>query len=199
MITFAITGNIATGKSTVTKTISEKYGIPIVDVDLIIRQVVEPGKPGLQYLVNALGSGILKDDGYLNRAYISNLVFNDKLSMNKLNAIMDPLVKEEVFNQVQDLHSQGHYLVGVDYPLLFESGVNNLYYPIIVISCSPELQLKRLMARNNFTKEQALVRIDSQMSLQDKMAKSDFVIHNNNGLSELSSDIHSIVNKLKQL
>lgn len=199
MITFAITGNIACGKSMVTKTITEKYGIPIVDADIVIRQVVEPSKPGLQYLINAFSDQIINLDGTLNRQYLSNLVFNNKLAMDNLNSIMGPLVKEESFKQIHALHNQGHYLVGYDYALLFESGVNSLYYPIIVVSCNEDLQIKRLMNRNSYTKEQALARINSQMKLQEKVSLADFVIHNNNGLSELSSDIHSVVNKLKQL
>ena len=198
MITFGITGGISVGKSTVSNLIRSKYNIPIVDADTIIREVVEPGTPGLQYLINAFGSEILSEN-YLNRPYLSNLVFNNKLAMDKLNSIMSPLVKEESFKQIQNLHSQGHYLVGYDYALLFESGVNNLYNPIIVVSCNEDLQIKRLIARNGYSKDQALARINSQMPLQYKVERADYVIHNNNGMSELSSDIYSVINKLKQL
>lgn len=199
MITFGITGGICSGKSTVTKIIREQYKIPIVDADIIIRQVVEPKSNGLNQLVNTFGNDILNVDGCLNRPYISNLVFNNKEAMDKLNSIMDPLVKKESSNQIQMLHNQGHYLVGYDYSLIIESGVHNLYRPLVVVSCHEGLQLSRLMARNNYSKEQALVRINSQIKLQDKESMANFIIYNNGGLAELASQIYSVMFQLKQL
>jgi len=199
MITFAITGSIATGKSTVTSTIRDKYNIPIVDADVIAREVVEVGRPCLTHLVHAFSDKILNQDGTLNRKYLGNLCFNNKDILNSVNRIVGPFIKEESFKQIQSLHESGHYLVGYDSALLIEMKLHTLYKPIIVVTCSPETQLNRLMNRNNFSKEEAMARISSQMSLSDKVKYADLIINNDSGLMELNSEIYSVVNKLKQL
>jgi dephospho-CoA kinase len=199
MITFGITGSIATGKSTVTKMIREQYNIPVVDADVIARQVVEPSTPGLIYLVNAFDSSILNSDGSLNRQLLGNLVFSDQKLLNKLNRIMGPLIVEESYKQIELLHSQGHYLVGYDSALLIEFGLQNLYKPLIVVSCDEDLQIKRLMERNNFDYKKALLTISKQLSSPEKAKHADFIINNDNGLAELASQVYSVVFQLKQL
>jgi dephospho-CoA kinase len=199
MITFAITGGIAVGKSTVTNTIVNKYNIPIVDADVIARQIVEVGKPCLTHLVNAFSTSILNSDGSLNRKYLGNLCFKDKRSLSTINRILGKVIKEESFKQIQDLHGAGNSLVGYDSALIIESGMYTLYKPIIVVTCSPEVQLSRLMSRNNLTKEEAVARISAQMSLKEKVKYADYVINNDGGLNELNSEIEFVIEKLKQL
>ena len=199
MITFGITGSIATGKSTVTKMIREQYNIPVVDADIVARQVVEPGQPALTYLVNAFDPSILNLDGTLNRQLLGTMVFSDQKLLNKLNRIMGPLIGEESYKQIQALHSQGHYLVGYDSALLIEFKIQNLYKPLIVVSTSKENQIKQLMERNKFDYEKACLTVSKQLSSPEKEKHADFIINNDNGLAELASQVYSVVNKLKQL
>jgi dephospho-CoA kinase len=199
MITFAITGGIATGKSTVTNIIVKKHKVPVVDADVIAREIVEIGKPCLAHLVNAFSTAILNTDGSLNRKYLGDLCFKDKVALDTINRIMGKVIKEESFKQIQDLHGAGNSLVGYDSALIIESGNHELYKPIIVVTCSPEVQLSRLMSRNNLTEEEATARISAQMSLEEKVKYADYVINNDGGLTELNSEIESVVEKLKQL
>lgn len=199
MITFAITGGIATGKSTVTKTFKESYGIPIVDADVIAREIVEVGKPCLTYLVNAFSDKILNQDGTLNRKYLGNICFNDPVALNTINRIMGDIIKEESFKQLQKLHAEGNPLIGYDSALIIERGFHTLYKPIIVVTCSPETQISRLMKRNNLSYQEAAARISSQMKLSDKVGFADIVINNDGGLMELHSQIYSTIHQLKQL
>lgn len=199
MITFAITGGIATGKSTVTSIIRNQYNIPIVDADIIARQVVEVGTPCLSKLVASFSDKILNNDGSLNRKCLGDICFSDKSALNTINSIMGKQIKKESIKQIKDFQKLNNYLVGYDSALVIESKAYMSYKPIIVVTCSPETQLSRLMKRNNFTQEEAQKRIDSQMSLEEKVKYADYVINNDNGLIELNREIDSVVAKLKQL
>lgn len=199
MITFGISGSIAVGKSTVSKMLYDLYNIPIIDADLIARQVVTPGKPALTYLVNAFNSSILNLDGTLNRNYLRDLVLLDQKYLDKLNRIMFPIISEEIYKRTQILYNQGYPILGVDSALMIETGSYNLYKPLIIISCSKEIQIKRLITRNNFNYQVACNLISKQLSSLEKEKYADFIINNDNGLAELASQVYSVVFKLKQL
>lgn len=182
MITFGLTGGIASGKSTVSKTF-QKHGIPMVDADQIARQVVGPGTEGLLCIVEKFGSEILLDDGGLDRAKLGELVFSNPdanvraLSMAVLNSLMGPLIIQESAVQINKLHADGHPIVGYDAALICEMGNADKYRPLVVVYCPQEMQLDRLMSRNSLTREQAMDRISSQMSPEIKAHMADHVIY----------------------
>lgn len=176
MITFGLTGGIACGKSTISKTF-QAHGIPMVDADVVARQVVEIGTPGLKTIVNAFGDKYLKEDGTLDRVKFGELVFTDKTAMWMLNDIMAPLITEESAKQINKLHAEGHVIVGYDAALICEMGHADLYRPLVVACCSREDQVARLISRNNLTREQAMARIEAQMPVEIKAHMADQVIY----------------------
>lgn len=175
MITFGLTGGIASGKSTVSNTLT-KLGVPLVDADIVARQVVEPSTEGLKAIIDLFGHGVLLEDGTLDRPKVANFVFHDAKLMAQLNAIMAPLINAESTNQIAYLHAQGHELVGYNAALICEMGNADKYRPLIVVQCPQDTQIERLMKRNDLTFDQAMARIKAQMPTQQKIAMADFTI-----------------------
>ena len=191
MITFGLTGGIASGKSTVTKTFRSE-GIPIVDADIVARQVVEPGTPGLQNVINAFGTDFLQSDGTLNRTALGALVFADREARNLINEIMYPLINDESAAQIKKMHASGHVLVGYDAALICEMGNAKKYRPLIVVHCPQDTQIARLMSRNSLTRDEAMARISAQMPVEKKMALADYLI-------DTSGTVENSVNQTKKI
>jgi len=196
MITFGLTGGIACGKSTATKTFRE-CSIPMVDADVVARQVVEPDKEGWALIKQNFGTKHFNTDGTLNRASLANLVFTDKSAMDKLNKIMAPLINTESAFQIQKLHSQGHRIVGYDAALICEMGNADKYRPLIVVSCTEENQIARMMKRNQVTREEAMARIASQMPVHEKVKMATYVINTNGEIEESVLQTKTIVRFLR--
>ena len=193
-IDFGLTGGIACGKSTVTKTF-RKYDIPLVDADIVARQVVELGTYGLYQLTNCFGKEYLLEDDTLNRRKLGNLVFFDKNAMQKLNTIMKPLIETESKRQIEELHRNGYNIVGYDAALICEFGYADQYRPLIVVSCRPEQQLERMMSRDEFTEQEALARINAQMPVIEKVKYADYVIDTSKTLEDNKEQSEAIVKK----
>ena len=192
-----LTGSIATGKSTVANRFKE-YGIPVVDADLIARQVVEPGTPTLQKIKEAFGADALLADGAMNREEIGRQIFGDEEKRKVLNGIIHPAIRQEMLRQKDVYLAQGEKIVILDIPLLFESKLEHFVERIVVVGTTPENQKQRLMARNNFTEQQAEERIASQIPITDKMEWADDVIQNDGTLEELYGQVDSLVAEWKQ-
>lgn len=179
---FGLTGGICSGKSTISKTF-QRYGIPMVDADIVARQVVEPGTPGLATIVDVFGTDMLLADGTMNRTKMSEQVFSNpdlvlrKRLMSRLNAIMAPLVQEESLRQLNKLRDQGHPIVGYDAALICEMGNADRYRPLIVVYCPTDAQCSRLMSRNTLTRERAMDIISVQLPIEDKARLADRVIY----------------------
>lgn len=196
MITFGLTGGIATGKSNITKTFRQ-YDIPIVDADIVARQVVEPGTDGLDRVISAFGKEYL-ENGSLNRIKLGALVFSDKVAMIKLSAIMSPLIQKESDRQIERLHKE-YEIVGYDAALIIEMGNAKKYQPLIVVSCPQEIQIDRLMKRNGLTHQQALSRINAQLPLEAKIKFADFIINTAGSLDDTVTQTFSILQELKEI
>jgi dephospho-CoA kinase len=196
MITFGLTGGIASGKSTVTKTF-RAAGIPMVDADIIARQVVEPGTPGLQAVINAFGTEYLLPDGTLNRIKLGALVFADKKELDICNKIMMPLIHDEGAAQIKKLHDDGHLIVGYDAALICEIGNAEKYRPLIVVHCPTDTQLARLMSRNNLTRDEAMARIQAQMPVEKKKAMADYLIDTSGTVENSVKQTENIIQQLK--
>ena len=173
MLKAAITGNIASGKSQVEKIISEKY--PVYDADKIAHKILENLKDFYGYDVFT--------DGKIDRKKLGELVFSNPDLKKKLEEIVHPQVKQEILK----IFEQDLPVVFISIPLLFETGFDRLFDKIIFVSADSKLRLERLMKRNNFTKEEALRRIQSQGAEEEKIQKSDFVICNNSTLTDLKT------------
>ncbi|MGN7479081.1 dephospho-CoA kinase [Solibacillus silvestris] len=187
-----LTGSIASGKSTVAKMI-QSYSLPIVDADLVARQVVEPGSPTLEKIAEAFGQEVLSEDGTMDRAKVGSIIFRDESMRQQLNAIIHPAIREEMIRQRDEFISYGEKNVFMDIPLLFESKLEHFVEKIIVVSVSEEVQLQRLMARNSLTEEEAKTRIATQIPVKEKEALAHAVIHNNGTLEDTAIQLQNIL------
>lgn len=170
-----VTGGIATGKSTVVD-VFRKAGVPIVDGDLIAREIVEPGQPALKALVAAFGEEILTEDR-LNRKKLGEIVFNDPAKRQLLDRLLDGYLRGAITDQIKEAAKTAP-LVVADIPLLYEADYQQYMDQVAVVYIPKELQLTRLMQRDHLTKEAALQRMKSQLSIEEKRQKADFLFDN---------------------
>jgi dephospho-CoA kinase len=180
-----LTGGIASGKSQACHYFAE-LGIPIVDADIVARQVVEPGQPALAQIADYFGPEILLDDGSLNRRLLRQLIFNDQQKKHWLNQLLHPLIREQMLLQLKQ--ARGPYKILVA-PLLFENHLDKLTDRSLLIDVPVALQVQRTTARDGVDAQQAQQIIDAQMSRDDKRAAADDIIDNNQGLDELKQKV----------
>ena len=191
-VVIGLTGGIASGKSTVSK-MFQGFHIPVIDADIIAREVVEPGKEAYNEIVEAFGQEVLEESGELNRPKLGNIVFYNEEKRLLLNAIVHPAVRKEMNAQKDRYIRENTQAVVLDIPLLFESKLTSLVDQILLVYVDNETQITRLMERNNFTEEEAKARIASQMPLQEKIALADKVINNNGTIEETKTQLSSIL------
>ncbi|MGG0027244.1 dephospho-CoA kinase [Bacillus safensis subsp. osmophilus] len=193
-LVIGLTGGIASGKSTVSQMIKEQ-GIRVVDADVIAKEAVAKGTPALQQIVQTFGEDVLLPNGELNRQQLGAIIFSDEEKRKQLNAIVHPEVRKEMLKQRDEGVAQQETFVVLDIPLLFESQLESLVDRIIVVYTTPELQLSRLMNRNDLSEEEALNRIHSQQSLEEKCKKADRVVENTQDLAFIRKQLQNILNE----
>ncbi|MGD2097982.1 MAG: dephospho-CoA kinase [Desulfobacterales bacterium] len=173
-----LTGGIATGKSTVSA-MFKKAGAIIIDADRIARAVVKKGLPAYREIVAQFGTEILLPDGEINRNMLGNIIFNDPHKKQLLNRIVHPHVNEEVNRQIkQTQKTHPNAVVVLDVPLLIEAGMHNNLSEIIVVYAPQDIQIQRLMQRDRISEADALARVQSQMSIEEKKQQATLVIDN---------------------
>ncbi|MBS2771977.1 dephospho-CoA kinase [Anoxybacteroides rupiense] len=177
-LTIGLTGGIASGKSTISHMLKE-FGIPVVDADLIAREVVRVGEEAYKQIVKEFGSEILQENGEINRTKLGAIVFHHEEKRKRLNAIVHPAVRKKMLEQKEAFLRKGANTVVLDIPLLIESQLFYLVDKIIVVYVDEAIQLERLIKRNGLAKEDAVARIRAQMPLSDKKSYADAVIDNN--------------------
>lgn len=190
-----LTGGIASGKSTVSKMLAQ-VGLPIIDADLIVHRLQQPGQPGFAKIVDQFGPTILTPAGELDRARLGRLVFNDDQLRAQLNEVMQPLVRTVIMDQVAHFKKIGVAAVVLDLPLLFEQHYDDDCDLVVVVAVNRQTQLARLEQRNGYTKEVAQERIDAQMPLTEKVARADIVINNNGDRKQLQAQVAQLVQRL---
>ncbi|MEH7458693.1 dephospho-CoA kinase [Bacillus pseudomycoides] len=191
-VVIGLTGGIASGKSTVSQMFRE-LSIPVIDADIIAREVVEQGKPAYNKIVEVFGKEILQADGELDRPKLGSIVFHNEEKRLQLNGIVHPAVRKEMNDQKDMYIKEGMQAVVLDIPLLFESKLTNLVDQILVVAVAPSTQLERLMKRNGFSEEEAKARIDSQMPLIEKVTLADKIIHNDGTITETKAQLQRIL------
>ncbi len=189
-----LTGSIASGKSTVAKMFAD-LNIPIVDADKVARVVVEPGRETLQQIAAQFGDDVILEDGHMDRKKVGDMIFHDPTKRKQLNEIIHPAIRKEMLQQRDEYLSDGHPHVVMDIPLLFESGLQSYVENILVVSVSEKNQLKRLMARNDLTEQEARARISSQLPISVKEKGADAVIYNNDSVASTKEQLHYILKK----
>ncbi|GBD65632.1 dephospho-CoA kinase [Tetragenococcus halophilus] len=184
-----ITGSIATGKSTVVN-IFKQYGFPVVDADIIAREVVEPNTAGLKKVVETFGSSVLCSDGSLNRKQLGQIIFSDTKKRQALNALLAPFLQEAIIEQIKRA-SAAASLVIADIPLLYEAGYDKYMDQVAVVYIPEDLQVQRLMKRDRITKKEAQKKVASQLSIEEKKKRADIIFDNQESLSSIRQQIFS--------
>lgn len=188
-----LTGGIASGKSTVSN-ILKSFGIKIADADVTAKEISER-EDVIREMTEIFGKEILGEDGKLDRAKLKEMVFSDKNKLSALNKLIHPKVKEE-FKKIKENAAKNDIII-FDIPLLFESGMDKMCDKIILVFVDRETQIKRMFERDGLSEELAVKIIDAQMSLEEKMKKSDIHINNNGTLEELEKKVKDIYISLK--
>ncbi|MBG9988979.1 dephospho-CoA kinase [Aerococcaceae bacterium DSM 111176] len=189
MKTIVITGSIATGKSTASNYLID-LGYTVIDTDLIARQVVEPGSVGLDKIKAIFGESMIQSDGTLNRAALGDAIFNDDQAREQLNNITHPLIFQEAERQVNTAREEGKEIVFIDIPLFYEVDPDLKFDEVWLVYVPENIQLERLMARNTLSEEEAMARIKSQISIEDKRQKADVILDNSEERSKLYQQIN---------
>ncbi len=184
-----LTGGIASGKSTVSALLSE-LGAVIIDADLLAREVVAKGTPGLAAVVAEFGPTLLRPDGDLDRPAMAALVFGDAGARKRLEAIVHPLV----FEQVVALEAQapGDAVVVHDIPLLAESGRADTFDAVIVVDCPTDLQVSRMVSDRGWTRADAEARIAAQATREDRRAIATHIIDNTGTIETLRDQVVAV-------
>lgn len=192
----ALTGGVASGKTSVSDRLADK-GVPVVDTDLIARQVVAPGSPGLQEVVDAFGPEILGPSGALDRGAMRERVFAEARQREKLEAILHPLIENEARKQIAR-HRAADYVVLV-VPLLVESGLFTDADRIVVVDLPESLQIERLVERDGVDRRQARAMMAAQAKRGDRLAVATDVIENTGSRQELEQAIDDLHRRLTEL
>lgn len=181
MLRVGLTGSIGVGKTFVAGVFAQ-LGCHVMDADDVARDVVAPGSEALARVVSEFGVRILQADGTLDRKKLGALVFANPAKRKRLNSLLHPYIIQEQDLRLREWESTDPQGIGiVDAALMIESGGSKRFDKLIVVHCRPEIQLARLMARNNFTREEAEQRIRSQMSQEEKLAFADYSIDTSEG------------------
>lgn len=196
MIKLGIAGNIASGKTLIESFLKEE-NIKTIDSDEIVHNLLKNDKKIINKvykLFKSMGIDVKDKNGKISRKKIGDIVFKDNEKLKKLEEIIHPEVKKKI-SEFFDKNS-GEKITAAVVPLLFEAKMENMFDYIILVTINEEIQLKRLMKRNNFTKEEALLRINSQISEKDKISKADFVIDNSYNIENTKIQFKKVLNDL---
>ncbi|MDE5978244.1 MAG: dephospho-CoA kinase [Turicibacter sp.] len=184
MLVIGLTGGISSGKSTISSWFLER-GIIVLDADQIVRELQKAGSPLLDELAQAFGPTIINENGELVREALAAIIFNDENKKAQLNQMIHPLVKNKMIEGIEEARQKGEKLIILDVPLLFESEFESLTDCTLVVYVSQKTQLKRLMKRDGIEEAYALLKINSQMSLEKKRERADYLLINEGSIREL--------------
>ena len=181
-----LTGGIASGKSTVADLLAA-HGAVVIDADLLAREVVEPGSPGLVAVVERFGTGVLRADGSLDRPALGRLVFADTDARRDLERIIHPAVRERAAELVASAEP-GSVVVQM-IPLLVETGQQDAFDLVVVVDVDPDTQLARIRDRDGLDESQARARVQAQASRAERLAAADVVVDNTGSLADLAVQV----------
>lgn len=190
-----MTGGIACGKTTIANLFA-KHGTPIIDTDVIARELVLPGQAALDEIVTEFGTKILNTNGELDRQALRDIVFSSASSREQLEKILHPKIRDETWRQAS-LHTTGYILIVV--PLLFESPMKAEMDRILLIDCSEQTQIQRLMARDNCSEEDAQAILDAQSSRAQRLSIANDLIVNERSLESAEQQVSILHARYQQL
>lgn len=187
-----LTGNIASGKSTVSKFLIKK-GFYVIDADVISREAVAKGTEGLSKIRKHFGDDVLLENGELDRKKLGRIVFGDKDKLQQLNHILHPIIRRRIIRAIEKSDEK---IVFLDAALIYESGLDEMIDSVWFVSIPPEIQIQRLIERDHKTRQEALNVIDSQGKQEDKLKKADVIINNTGTKDELYEQVETILKNL---
>ena len=188
-----LTGGIASGKSTVSAMLRQ-MGATVIDMDLIAREVTQPGSDALLSMSRRFGAGILNKDGSLRRDLVGKIVFTDSEDKKWLEALLHPLIRAQAEAEAQAAFNAGKRIVVFDVPLLFESGWNEWVDTIWTVYVPTGIQKERLQERDGFTEQEIMDRIASQWPIDEKAKRADVLIDNSGSLERTRQQVESAWN-----
>lgn len=192
MLKVAITGNIASGKSVVQKILATS-GFAVFDADIAAHELLDDNSAVLETFADF----DILENGKISREKLGKIVFNNKNLLEKLNAIIHPLVRAEIENFFDENSDKNIVFAAV--PLLYECGMENMFDRVVLIQTSDSVRLERLIKRSGYSREYALKRLESQMPQDKKAAKADFIINNDGDFGALTRQVSTLVQTLLRL
>lgn len=195
MVYVGLTGNIASGKSEVSRLLAQ-HGAAIVDADVLAREAVEPGTPGFERVVARWGREVLAPDGTLDRGRLRHIAFGDGDELEALNSILHPMIGKLRRARVTEARKQGASVVVYVAPLLFERHIAREFDSIILVDAPRETRLRRLVEQRGIGMDDAMNMISAQMPAELKRARADFVIENDGSIEELEQQVNDVWQRL---
>lgn len=196
MLYVALTGNIASGKSTVARDLVSR-GATLIDADQLARDVVAPGSPALEAIAERFGPDVIRADGTLDRAAMRHRVFGDPAARDALNAIVHPGVRQLRARRLEEARARGDRIVIADIPLLFELDMQRDFDAVILVDADEAVRLGRLVTTRGLSETDAQAMIDAQMPSARKRAESTWIIDNNGALDALAPQLDALWRQLE--
>lgn len=196
MLVIGLTGNIGCGKSSLSKILEQNY-FDIIDADLISREIMN-NSDLLKKVFDTFGDDIKRNDGTLDRKKLGEIVFNDDKKLIKLNSLTHPAIKKEIIKKINNIKLNNKDIAIVDAALLIEGKFLDLVDKLVVITCDENVQLERIIKRDHITKNEAMSRINSQMSQSEKIKFGDYIIDNSGDRNKLIYDASKLITHIKE-
>lgn len=192
MLKIGLTGGIGSGKSTIAKIFNDEYKIPIIDADVIARQLVAVGQPALTSLQQHFGKLIINDDGSLHRDKLRTIIFSDSDKKQKLEKILHPLIYQQMQSEL-DEQTSAYCILCI--PLLLETYMTTYVDRILVVDCAVETQVERVSYRDKWSKNTILSIISSQVSREYRISHADDIVDNSNSTCQLAQQVKKLHNQ----
>ena len=194
MLRIGLTGGIGSGKSAASGILGI-LGAGLIDADLVGHASYRSGTEGFEKVTKAFGNDLIGDDGEIDRKKLGPIVFSEPDNLNKLNAILHPIIYSMIKTELTNMENSGEQVAVVEAAILIEANWQDLFDELWVVDADKEEVIRRLIDRNNVTRDQAIERIESQMDRVERNGYADAVIENNGGLLELENNISRLWNE----
>jgi dephospho-CoA kinase len=189
MLKIGLTGGIASGKTVVSNHFS-RLGVPVIDTDIISRELVEPGKPALQQIENRLGKDFIHPDGSLNRQKLRQHIFSHPEARHTLEDILHPAIRQEISHRLDAIHDTPYAIVVI--PLLVENGLQSMVDRVLLVDIPEDLQIQRVCLRDGIEEDQAKQILAAQASRKQRRASADDLIENSKDMNALLARVESL-------
>ncbi|GAA0788656.1 dephospho-CoA kinase [Marinobacterium sediminicola] len=191
MLVAGLTGGIGSGKSAASACFTA-LGVPVIDADLVARQVVEPGSEALIKIAAHFGQDVIKTDGNLDRAALRRIVFDKERERNWLEALLHPLIRESILDTLEQFDADGHAYAVLASPLLLETDQHLLVSKVIVVDVPESLQIERTMQRDGIEEPQVRQILAAQMNRDERLSHADFILDNSGNEEALADAVSAL-------